>query len=332
MVDVIGSATVHVGDCREVLRTLPAESVQTCVTSPPYFGLRDYGVDGQIGLESSPQAYIAVLVEVFREVRRVLRPDGTVWLNLGDSYAGGGGCAPNAPSNLAGSKSGRQGGEQGSRPKGIKPPGLIKPKDLMLIPARVAIALQEDGWWVRSEIVWSKAAPMPESVTDRPTCAHEKVWLLTKAPRYFYDSSAIAEPALQPVGEERRTGQGKKDAMRAAGTTSNNNGTSTSFLGSNQGRPFRNARNVWHLNPEPSGVATHFATMPATLASLCIKAGSRPGDVVLDPFAGAGTTLLAADRLQRRSIGIELNPDYARLIRARFEAEAPLFLTAGAAA
>jgi DNA modification methylase len=468
------SIVLHEGDCRAVLAGLPAESVQCCVTSPPYYGLRDYGCDGQIGLEQSPAEYVAALVEVFREVRRVLHPTGVIFLNLGDGY---------------------------------------KNKQLMQMPARVAMALQDDGFYLRSEIIWSKAAPMPESVRDRPTCAHEKVWLLTKASTYFYDADAVREPsAIQADGRvkytEPKTRKHASERNDAAGLTS---------IGFGVDEAGRNLRNVWHLNPEPfsgtfetsrqvrvawdapcdgkkrkasadcpvhgdrsarrsmvsggghaagsssrtsgidsrhaptlpfdcdpidqppaeaiaacnsgspdhacspsaighssqtsrtapgpettpackpsaqigSGTActlaepalsepngckpasntalgekacsadpqtetgtvgkstgrafsatsdphlctcewyvevteksSHFATMPATLAERCIKAGSRPGDTVLDPFAGAGTTLLVADRLQRHAVGIELNHEYAKLARARVAGDAPLF-------
>jgi DNA modification methylase len=306
------TVVLHDGDCRGVLSGLPAESVQCCVTSPPYYGLRDYGCDGQIGLEQSPAEYVAALVEVFREVRRVLRKDGCLFLNLGDSYA--------ATTKGAGGK-GKQHSNAGSvmadRSWHISPG--FKAKDLLMIPNRVAIALQEDGWWVRSEIIWSKAAPMPESVRDRPTCAHEKVWLLTKASTYFYDADAVAEELARPD---------LAGALRNRGTA--NKGVNSDRNDSNRvGVPYapngtRNLRNVWHLNPEPFA-GSHFATMPATLAERCIKAGSRVGDTVLDPFAGAGTTLMVADRLQRHAVGVELNPEYAAMARKRITGDAPLF-------
>ena len=481
---------LHQGDCREVLAKLPAESVQTCVTSPPYYGLRAYLPDGhpdkasEIGLEQSPAEYVAQLVEVFREVRRVLRTDGTVWLNLGDSYATQGGAHGGRADNQTGvgAKRTHLAGAGDQRPRSPAP-GL-KPKDLMMIPARVAIALQEPwhvgpikrevdrawlagfvdgdgcigirqqangewnptyipyltvgssdtallercvaitglgsvnqkssagdtdargikqrrdgftwrldgqiasrvirdiypylvqkkpqalvcnamnlsqgeprptktrpvaadivayrsdlyvkikalnqrqlvdlgnlpavepniepGFYLRSEIIWSKSAPMPESVRDRPTCAHEKVWLLTKAATYFYDADAVAE---QADPKNHRSSPGVRDTPPGQAQHS----------GYKEGRFFetRNLRNVWHLNPEPFPGA-HFATMPATLAERCIKAGSRPGDTVLDPFAGAGTTLLVADRLQRDAVGIELNADYCALIRKRLASDAPL--------
>lgn len=300
------SVALNHGDCRDVLATMAAESVQCCVTSPPYFGLRDYQVAGQIGLEQSPAKYVEQMVAVFREVRRVLRRDGTLWLNLGDSYA---------MSTKGAGGQGKQHKNAGSvmADRSWRIPAGIKPKDLMLIPARVALALQADGWWVRSEIIWSKAAPMPESVRDRPTCAHEKVWLLTKAATYFYDADAVAERAVSD-GPRRDNGDGDRFCDRGM----------YSGRAGNKEDGTRNLRNVWHLNPEPFPGA-HFATMPPTLAARCIKAGSRPGDTVLDPFAGAGTTLLVADRLQRHGVGIELNPEYIAIARERLRGDAPLF-------
>jgi DNA modification methylase len=316
------------GDCRSVLASLPAESVQCVVTSPPYYGLRDYGVDGQIGLEQSPQEYVAQLVAVFAEIRRVLRKDGTAWLNLGDSYAGNttGGAGSNTRGGLAAAATKIDGVQrkQANRKDnnlfaGMKKrvPDGLKAKDLLLIPARVAIALQDDGWWVRSEIIWSKAAPMPESVRDRPTCAHEKVWLLTKAASYFYDADAVKEP-VSGNAHARRKDMATTPKQQANSDRNDGQSPSLSIQYTD-----RNLRNVWHLNPEPFRGA-HFATMPRTIAERCIKAGSRPGDTVLDPFAGAGTTLLMADRLGRHGIGIELNAEYIAIARRRLGADAPL--------
>ena len=305
---------VVTGDCRQVLAGLDPGSVQTCVTSPPYFGLRDYGVAGQIGLEATVEEYVAELVAVFREVRRVLADEGTLWLNLGDSYAGTG-------------KSG--GGAQGERwdvygmdttgPHGGKwmppPPGL-KHKDLIGIPWRVAFALQADGWWLRSDIIWHKPNPMPESVTDRPTKAHEYIFLLTKRDRYFYDADAIAEPATC----DRLRGP----AHHPDTVSTNGNGG----LARRDSNGVRNARTVWTVTTKPFSGA-HFATFPPDLIEPCIKAGSRPGDTVLDPFGGAGTTGLVADRLSRHATLIELNPEYAEMARRRIHGDAPLFAEVG---
>ena len=304
------SAAVLIGDCLEVLRGLPDSMAQACVTSPPYYGLRDYGHAGQIGLEETPDAYVARLVDVFREVLRVLRDDGTCWLNLGDSYAragGEGGCGPNA--QVGNTQSGEQ-------RRGLVPPSGYKPKDLLGIPWMVAFALRADGWWLRQDIIWHKPNPMPESVTDRCTKAHEYVFLLTKSARYFYDAAAIAEEAERGDAGSRfdqgKTAQHQLDRQAAGARI-------------DDGR--RNARSVWPIATQPYSGA-HFATMPPALAERCIKAGSKPGDMVLDPFGGAGTTGLVADRLGRNATLIELNPEYARLARERITADAPLLVGA----
>ena len=271
------TVTVLEGDSRTVLATLPEASVQCCVTSPPYFGLRDYGHNGQIGLEATTDDYVAEMVALFREVRRVLKDDGTLWLNLGDSYAGSG----KGPSQ---SLSAEARDMTHTMHTAFVPDGL-KPKDLIGIPWRVAFALQADGWYLRSDIIWHKPNPMPESVTDRPTKAHEYVFLLTKSARYYYDAAAIAEPSIDDT---------------------------------------RNARTVWSITTQPYKGA-HFATMPPELARRCILAGSKTGDTVLDPFGGAGTTGLVADRLGRDAVLVELNPTYAALARHRIHDDAPMF-------
>jgi len=333
------SVQIITGDCRAELAKLPAESVNCCVTSPPYFGLRDYGVDGQIGLENTPEAFVTELVAVFREVRRVLRDDGVCWLNLGDSYAGGGGHCPTAPSSTY-SKSGKYG--EALKSGGIKPQGTIKQKDLIGIPWRVAFALQADGWYLRQDIIWAKPNPMPESVQDRCTKAHEYVFLLSKSPRYWYDADAIAEPVAPATvsrlaqdveaqeGSHRVPGKtnGPMRAARGKALTSPRNDGNT--WNENNGRgfiptsDFRNARSVWNIATQPFSEA-HFATFPPELAERCIKAGCPEGGVVLDPFGGAGTTGLVADRLQRNAILIELNPEYAAMAKRRIEKDAGLF-------
>jgi DNA modification methylase len=303
------------------LAQLPDESVHCVVTSPPYWGLRDYGQPGQIGLEATPDAFVARMVDVFREVRRVLRSDGTCWLNLGDSYA----MSTKGSSGKGEKQTTNAGTLLADRSWNI--PAGLKAKDLCGIPWRVALALQADGWWLRSDIIWSKPNPMPESVTDRPTKSHEYLFLLTKAERYYYDADAIKDATAQPLGVAKLTGQHKANA---GGFTTNGTGNST--LGSNQGEASRNARSVWTIATAPFSEA-HFATFPPELPARCIKAGSKPGDTILDPFGGAGTTALVADRLQRNAILIELNPEYAAMAEKRiFRDAGGLFAEVGVAA
>ena len=315
------------GDCREKLPLLDAGSVQCVVTSPPYYGLRDYNVAGQIGLEATPYDYLTVMVDVFREVRRVLRDDGTVWLNIGDSYAANGARTNNNGSGATGLM--RDGRNEASRLHSAAmtktlnmkqlPPidsGLAS-KQLLMMPARLALALQADGWWLRSDIIWHKPNPMPESITDRPTSAHEHVFLLTKAARYYYDADAISEPAVR-AGDIPGGGGGYVD--RSIGH--NRDGLSAACA-----RPVsatRSCRNVWTIATAPFSEA-HFATFPPALAERCIKAGSKPGDTILDPFAGAFTAPLVADRLQRDAIGIELSEAYCAMARSRIENDAGMF-------
>ncbi len=300
------------GDVRETLRTLPDQCVQTCVTSPPYFGLRDYGVDGQIGLEQTPDEFVAQLVAVFREVRRVLRDDGTLWLNLGDSY--------NAYNGNRGRSTPFQQATDEALPKLPKGAGLVVPtmknKDLIGIPWRVAFALQADGWWLRQDIIWHKPNPMPESVRDRCTKAHEYVFLLSKSERYFWDAEAMKEPAEGG----RSKGNGKRLAERAIARTGGliSGGTAKSTLGTSA-EETRNRRSVWTVATRPYKGA-HFATFPPALIEPCILAGAPFGGVVLDPFTGSGTTAAVALQHGRRFIGCELNPDYIQLAEARIAA------------
>lgn len=377
------SVRVLTGDCREVLTTVPAGSVQTCVTSPPYFGLRDYGVDGQIGLEPTVEGYVAELVTVFREVRRVLRDDGTLWLNLGSSYAanwnsrrpeGGGGFIDN-------------GRERVKRSVGFKP------KDLIPVPWLVGLALQQDGWWLRSDCIWAKPNCMPSSVRDRPTTSHEYVLLLSKQPRYFFDAEAVKEPNSSPEQLAHNLKYAKPYEVydERAGDTGQPGNVNNVGIHARPGAEGRNIRSVWTIATAPFAEA-HFATFPPALAERCIKAGTsekgacaacgapwvrqleqergerddsgrthslpeqrngkhpppergwevlsrtvgwKPscacgaGDpvpcVVLDPFGGAGTTGLVADRLGRDAVLIELNPAYGELARNRIKGDAPLF-------
>ncbi len=308
------SVTILKGDCRDILRTLPEESVHCVVTSPPYFGLRDYGVAGQIGLEPSPEAFVDELVAVFRDVHRVLRSDGTLWLNLGDSYA----------------NDGKWGGHTGG--KHVKalhcsPIGRnkrytgLKPKDLIGIPWLVAFALRADGWWLRQDIIWSKPNPMPESVTDRCTKAHEYLFLLSKSERYHYDADAIAEPAKpEHFGRYKYEFTGSKEGQDAAMP----NGYTIHPKGSRDFKETRNRRSVWEITTQGFPEA-HFDTFPPALIEPCILAGCPEGGTVLDLFGGAGTTGLVADRIKRNAILIELNPDYADMAERRIKQDAGMF-------
>lgn len=362
-----GDVRLYHGDVLDVLREMDAESVQTCVTSPPYWGLRDYGtatweggsaecdhvarmnrndgdrqavdgfggnrntdghasmgarqyretcgkcgarrVDAQLGLEPTPGEYVARMVEVFREVRRVLRDDGTLWLNLGDSFAAGGAGSPSDKSTLKGN--GHAGGGPKLRAVGTtqtRASGL-KPKDLVGIPWRVAFALQEDGWYLRSDVIWAKPNPMPESVTDRPTKAHEYLFLFAKSARYFYDAESIREPNVST--SKGPWSQAYRDAQREAVDGGDSFGRRWNPDG-------RNARSVWTITTKPYAGA-HFATFPPELPERCIKAGSAEGDLVLDPFSGSGTTAFVARQLARRAVGIDLNTEYLDLAADRLK-------------
>lgn len=346
---------LHYGDALLVLPTLAAESVQCCVTSPPYWGLRDYGTakweggdpacvhgvqrwdgpkqtqgamsghaskanrlarrecvcgakrtDVQIGMEGTPTEYVARLVEVFREVRRMLRDDGVLWLNLGDSYSNIGKWGGRTSGKHA---RGLHGGHQtSSQAHGGKIEGL-KPKDLLLMPARVALALQADGWYVRSDVIWAKPNPMPESVKDRPTRSHEHIYLLSKSADYYYDADAIAEPFVGKNDHDRTGG------IYAAPGQPEHNGRADGSRGTYRAVG-RNRRDVWTITPKPYKGA-HFAVFPPELPRFCILAGSRIGDVVLDPFSGSGTTGAVAERLGRKFVGIDLNEEYRELAERR---------------
>lgn len=366
------------GDCRAVLATLPDESVHCVVTSPPYWGLRDYGVDGQLGMERTLGEHVETMADVFRDVRRVLRKDGTLWLNYGDSYA----TAPNGrsaadvkalgkddrtfrdkpfstigpiydpnggqvpdnknPKARAGAtdNKGNKGSDFGGR---IRAGGVLKPKDLCGIPWRVAFALQADGWYLRQDIIWSKPNPMPESVTDRCTKAHEYIFMLTKSARYHYDAAAIAEEASRAEwAYETATTPGNKDRKDGGCTqrkTDKQRGHSRRHAGFNdrwdamekaeQCSGKRNKRSVWNVATAPFSEA-HFATFPPALIEPCILAGCPKGGTVLDPFGGAGTTGLVADRLERNAILIELNPEYAAMAERRISKDAGMFASVAA--
>ncbi|MCH8137007.1 MAG: site-specific DNA-methyltransferase [Proteobacteria bacterium] len=276
---------------------MEAESVQCVVTSPPYYGLRDYQVEGQIGLEDTPEDYVAKMVEVFAEVKRVLKNDGVLWLNLGDSYGAQKGKGFNTHAEVGGTN---RVTKMQDVCGDINVNTGLPPKNLIGIPWRVAFALQADGWWLRQDIIWHKPNPMPESVTDRCTKAHEYIFLMTKSAKYFYDADAIAEKSIDP--EDNRAAREKMYGRLDPHIKCINPATAKTY-------PMRNKRSVWTMNTQPFPAA-HFATFPMELPTTCIKAGSKTGDTILDPFAGAGTTLLAAKNLHCKAIGIELNPDY----------------------
>lgn len=290
---------IEFGDCRETMRRWATQGIkaQMCVTSPPYFGLRDYGHEGQIGLEQTPEEYIAAMVEVFRCVRDVLADDGTLWLNIGDSYAR----SPAKGGSGPGGKNREWIGDNYAQARVADVPANCKPKDLIGIPWMLAFALRADGWYLRQDIIWHKPNPMPESVKDRCTKAHEYVFLLSKSGRYFFDAESIKEPA-DPANHRdsrgvRRTAPG-----------------STDHSGFKDGRNYetRNKRDVWSVPVRPYKGA-HFATFPPALIEPCILAGSRPGDVVLDPFMGSGTTAAVAKSRGRQYLGCEINPEYGPL-------------------
>lgn len=335
---------VRQGDALARLREMPDESVHCCVTSPPYFGLRDYGVEGQIGLEPTLDEYLARLVEVFAEVRRVLRADGTLWLNIGDSYAGSWGAQSRGKTSQLANR-GVSAQQILAHPKqtqtgSIPADATYKPKDLIGVPWMAAFALRADGWYLRSEIIWHKRAPMPSSVTDRPTVAHEPMYLLSRSPRYHYDADAIREPAKYdgPNGAQhspyaqgfgRRTPE--QEAERREKRRTVRPGIDTNGGGQGNGAMSypahtANKRSVWTLSSEPFAEA-HFATFPTKLVEPCILAGCPEGGTVLDPFAGASTTGVVATRLNRSYIGIELNAEYVEMGRRRIRDDAPLLNT-----
>jgi DNA modification methylase len=308
------TAEILNGDCIEMMKTLPDRSVNCCVTSPPYFGLRDYGHEGQIGLEETPEAFVQKMVEVFREVNRVLRDDGTLWLNLGDSYAGSGKGrnGDGSPNVDPLSKQATSAGTIiGKLIKSQTPD--CKPKDLIGIPWRVAFALQADGWYLRQDIIWHKPNPMPESVTDRCTKAHEYIFLLSKSARYFYDAPSIEEDA-----KWERWGN-QTENKKHCGTGGHLGGKSLSELPI---RDKKNKRSVWSI-PTKSYRGAHFATFPTDLVRPCILAGCPTGGTVLDPFGGSGTTGQVAMEEGRKAILCELNPEYVQLMNQRLNGVTP---------
>jgi len=344
--------TIFNQDCIEGMKSLPDNSIDCCVTSPPYFGLRDYGHDGQIGLEDTPEKFVQKLVEVFNEVRRVLKPEGTLWLNLGDSYAGSGkGANPDGTVHESALK-GKQGTHKGTT-EGIKKPQKaheigLKQKDLIGIPWMVAFALRSSGWWLRQDIIWNKPNPMPESVTDRCTKAHEYIFLLSKSQKYYYDNEAIKTPikdsSVQRLSQDVESQNGSE---RVPGKTNGNMKAVASGIkaykhrgegdqkltghsgnydkdGNLIGNGMANKKSVWTVTTKPFKEA-HFATFPEELIVDCIKAGCPEGGIVLDPFMGAGTTALVAKKLNRNYVGFELNKEYIEIAERRIEKEIGLF-------
>jgi DNA modification methylase len=307
------SQIIH-GDALETLRTLPDCSVQMCVTSPPYYGLRDYGVAGQIGLEETPEEYIRRLVAVFTEVKRVLKDDGTLWVNIGDSYAGSRKGGATRPENAGNYKQGTNRGMIGQAAVTKVGYGGCKPKDLIGIPWLLAFALRDSGYYLRQDIIWLKPNAMPESVTDRCTKAHEDIFLLSKSRSYYFDADAIAEPSVKKPGKfspdtSTRYG-GKKYTQTPEVFNRTKSGNAYVY------RPKRNKRSVWTV-PSVAFKEAHFATFPPDLIRPCIRAGSRPGDIVLDPFFGSGTSGLVAIEEGREYVGIELNPEYVAMAERR---------------
>jgi DNA modification methylase len=367
---------IYTGQALDVLRTFPDKSVNCCVTSPPYWGLRDYGVTGQLGMEKTPEEFIRNMVEVFREVKRVLKDDGTIWVNIGDSYSSkAGGYDVTGSRGTTAKISKKTQAAVVKKPR--NPVEGLKPKDLVGIPWLLAFALRADGWYLRCDIIWAKKNCMPESVTDRPTKSHEYIFLLSKSQKYFYNHEAIKEPALydvdgtgtasrkarqrdglksNPTNErvgirasdfsdpheyfEARLAAGFKDSEKFEGKNGKadkQRGHSRRHNGFNdrwdkmtheeQCTGMRNKRDVWHISPAQFPEA-HFATFPEEIPEICIKAGSKENDVILDPFMGAGTTAVVAAKLGRKYVGIELNPEYVSIAENRLQRELGMFYKA----
>lgn len=293
--------TILCGDCLEVLRTLPSSSIDCCVTSPPYYALRDYGVDGQIGLEETPEAYIAKLSYVFMEVYRVLKPEGTLWLNIGDSYNG------NKKGNTETIKHKVVAESNDFHKKLWKG---AKQKDLIGVPWMLAFTLRSQGWYLRQDIIWEKGNPLPESVTDRCTKSHEYIFLMSKSQKYYFDYEAIQEKAKYPNDNRGSRGDSRR------GTEMNSVSGVTGEM--------RNKRDVWCVNTKPCSEA-HFATYPFELIRPCILAGCPENGIVLDPFMGSGTTAIVARSLNRNYIGVELNPEYIKIAQKRLEKHLGMF-------
>lgn len=321
---------IYQGDSLGVLKTLEENTIDCCVTSPPYYALRDYGVDGQIGLEETPEKYIERLTEVFKEVHRVLKPNGTMWLNIGDSYAG----------NCSVTSTGRCGMGKPRERIDHRVFDGIKPKDLIGIPWMLAFSLRNAGWYLRQDIIWHKPNPMPESVTDRCTKSHEYIFLMSKSQKYYFDYEAIQEEAVtqadRRIGKrvtydgkhkgEEGTGNRAFVSLRTKNRQYDGQKPNTMHLkremggGADEAYVVRNKRDVWSINVMPNKEA-HFATYPPKLVSTCILAGCPEGGIVLDPFMGSGTTGIVANKLGRHYVGIELNPQYVEMAKRRIGLE-----------
>lgn len=309
---------IHTGDCLEVLKTLPDESVHCCVTSPPYYALRDYGMEEQIGREATPKEYISRLTEVFTEVRRVLRSDGTLWLNIADTYAGKGNQGdfvdPKNPKGRSGQAVALNYKVEG-----------CKPKDMIGIPWMLAFALRDSGWYLRNDIIWMKENPMPESCKDRCSRCYEHIFLLSKSRKYFFDAKAISEPIAPATAERLKRGMkgGNKYGKPVPGqpqTQTINRPRAHGEITDSMINTMRNKRDVWVVNTVPFK-GGHYAAYPPKLVEPCLLAGCPEGGIVLDPFFGSGTTGMVAKQLNRHYIGIELNPEYAELAKARIGGE-----------
>ena len=309
-------SAVHFGDCRDVMRGMVkrGEKVQMCVTSPPYFGLRDYGVDGQLGLESSPAEFVTNMVDVFALVHELLSEDGTLWVNIGDSYNAAG---RTGHGSRVGFKQGTNRASSERKDQCRPSVSDLKPKDLIGIPWRLAFALQDWGWYLRQDIIWHKPNPMPESVTDRCTKSHEYIFLLSKREKYYFDQQAIKEPCESGESDLKKMREGKERIGGKHKTLDDKLSMASAHTNIGQKRSVgngesRNRRSVWSVATQAYSGA-HFAVYPTALIEPCILAGSRPGDIVLDPFFGSGTTGQVCNNLGRNYIGIELNREYEQL-------------------
>lgn len=312
------SNMIYCGNSLSILQQLPSESVQMCVTSPPYYGLRDYGVDGQIGIEPTPSEYTEVLVTVFQEVRRILKPDGTLWLNIGDSYAGSGKGAWSKPIEKRPSSKQvyhcKSDDRNATMPKRWK---NIKAKDLLGIPWLLAFSLRDDGWYLRSDVIWQKPNCLPEAVKDRPTKSYEHLFLLAKQSHYYYDRTAIMEPIAEST--QARNKRAVAENKHAGGVPGQNIQAIFRPRTSTESNGMRNKRDVWNISTNGYRADGHYAVFPEKLVEPCILAGCPTGGVVLDPFFGSGTVGAVCKRLGRQYIGIELNPEYCALAQARID-------------